>query len=488
MEWRWWGDNPLGYHCVNVLLHAIDAVLVWIILKRLRVPGAWVAGLVFAIHPVNVATAAWISEQKNTLSMFFYALTILLYLWFEEENHWRWYGLALGAFLLALFSKTAVVMLPVVLLGCVWWQRRRIQLKDLLRSAPFFALSLVLGLITMWFHFEHVLRTAPVRAAGFMDRLAAAGWVPWFYLYKALVPANLMVIYPQWEINVSSVVSYVPGMILVGSLTLFWWKRGTWGRPLLFGLGYFVVMLFPVLGFFEQSFYRFSLVADHWQYYAIVGPIALGIAPGELLCRRLGGQGRYWGSIGSLALLLVLGAGTWRRSSIYANDEMLWSDNVAKNPNAWLPHYNLGNDLLSVGNFEEAIVQFQETVRLKPDNAKVHSNLGIALAEVDRGPEAIEQFEEALQIDPNYFEAHGNLGHVLILQGRVPEAIEHWEQALQIKPDSAEAHCDLGMALEKDGKLDAAAEQYELALKFKPGMVDAQNQLRQLRARQQSSH
>ena len=142
LEWRLWGNSATGYHVVNVLLHAANAVLVWLILARLKVPGAWLAGCVFAFHPVNAATAAWITEQKNTLSMLFFALAVLSYLQFYQDGRWGWYACSLGAFLLAELSKAAVVMLPVVLLGCVWWRRRRIALKDVLWSVPFFALSL----------------------------------------------------------------------------------------------------------------------------------------------------------------------------------------------------------------------------------------------------------------------------------------------------------------------------------------------------------
>jgi hypothetical protein len=194
LEWRLWGDDARGYHLVNVLLHAANAVLVWTILCRLKIPGAWLAALVFAIHPVNVATVAWISEQKNTLSMLFYAAATLLYLRFDEDGGWGWYGLSLGAFLLALLSKTALVTLPVVLLGLVWWLHGRIRRRDYLLSAPFFILSLVLGLVTVWFQSNRVTQGQAIQTGGFLSHLVTAGWVPWFYFYKAILPCDLSVI------------------------------------------------------------------------------------------------------------------------------------------------------------------------------------------------------------------------------------------------------------------------------------------------------
>src|ERR1017187_9858431 len=322
LEWRLWGTSPLGYHVVNVLLHAASAVLVWLVLRHLKIPGAWLAAVVFAVHPVNVATVAWISEQKNTLSMFFYLLAILLYLRFDEENQWRWYPFSLAAFLLALLSKSAVVMLPVVLLGCLWWRRGRVQWKDLLHSASFFTLSLGQALVALWFHSHRGVEGFGSRS-GFPLRLATAGRVPWFYLSKALLPLNLMVVYPKWHIDASQWASYAPGLLLVGMLGVFWWTRKTWGRPWLFGLGYFVVTLFPVLGFFDQSFYRYSSVADHWQYYSIVGAIALVVGGAVTIGRGADRPGRSVGEMAGLAVVVALGMATWSRAGVYATGETL---------------------------------------------------------------------------------------------------------------------------------------------------------------------
>ncbi len=484
LQWRLWGGNAAGYHAVNVLLHSVNAIAVWTLLRRLAIPGAWLTALVFAIHPVNVATVAWISEQKNTLSMFFFLMTILLYLKFDEESRWRWLGFSLVAFLLALLAKSAVVMLPVVLLGCVWWQHGRVRGKDVLCIGPFFVLSLGLGLATIWFQYHRVLKGGTIRADGFLSRLTTAGCAPWFYLYKVFLPFDLNAVYPRWDINPSRWISYTPGIILVGCFTLFWRKPQTRGRPLLFGLGYFVAMLFPVLGFFDQDFYQYSFVADPWQYYSIVGAIGLAVAAAMAIGRRLGSQQQSWGAVAGLAVLLVLGSATWERANVYGSEETLWQDTVSKNPQAWVAHYNLGTWLLQAGRFDKAIVQFRDAAHLRPDLAKVHSNLGIALAQADKLPEAIEQFQQALQIDPNLFEVHSNLGHALILVGKAPEAMRHWEQALQIRPDSAEVHYDLGLALERTGRREDASEHYKQALKLKPDMVDAQNALARLRAGQ----
>ena len=505
LQWRWWGADPLGYHVVNVLWHAINAVLAWAVLRRLKIPGAWFSGLIFAIHPINVATAAWISEQKNTLSMLFYLVAILLYLRFDEErgslssDHGsQWYGLSLAAFLLALLSKNAVVMLPVVLLGCLWWRHGRVQWRDVLRSAPFFALSLVFGLVNIWFEHDQGTGEHMARSVGFLTRLAAAGWVPWFYLYKTLLPVHLTVIYPLWDVNPARWISYAPATVLVACFALFWWKRHTWGRPPLFGFGYFVVTLFPVLGFVDQGFYRFSLVADHWQYYSIIGVIALAVATGEPLFRRPGvpqaGRGEptpvrgalvpLGSGLTSVAVVAVLGAASWMRVSVYRSEETLWSDNVAKNPAAWAAQYNLGLALWQAGKLDDAIRHYRQALRLKPDYDEAHNNLGLALAAAGRPDEAMAEYRETVRLRPGNAEAHVNLGAALVRLGQPEQAIDHFREAVRLKPGLAIAHFNLASALQKSGRTAEAAVQYAEGLRLDPNQAAAHNNLGILLVRQ----
>jgi protein O-mannosyl-transferase len=489
LEWRMWGDHAAGYHVFNVLLHVVNAILVWLILRRLKVLGAWLAALVFAIHPVNVATVAWIAELKNTLSMFFYAIAILLYLRFDETNQRRWYGLSLTAFFLALLSKTVAVMLPIVLLGCVWWRRGRLQWKDILRSVPFFGLSLVLGVVTIWFQHNRAMALGglSVPTSSILSHVAAAGSALWFYLYKAVLPWNLCAIYPKWNIDTSHWVSYLAGLILVSCVTMFWWKPKCCGRPVLFGLGYFLVVLFPVLGFFRISFHEYSPVADQWQYHAIVGVIALVTATGVAIYRRLGNWEQSAVTLVSVAGLMVLGAATWSRASVYAGSETLWRDTVAKNPNSWVAHFNLGNALLHAGRLEDAIRQYEQAVQIDPHHQEVHNNLAFALLQAGRVNDAIAQLEQAVRISPDSADGHYNLGNAYLRAGRVQDATGQYEQAVRLNPNYVQAHVNLGFALAQRGRFDEAVEHWEAALRLDPSNQDAPRGLERVRRIRASS-
>jgi Flp pilus assembly protein TadD len=502
VEWRLWGMNAVGYHVVNVLLHAANALLIWQLLGRLKIPGAWLAAAIFALHPVNVETVACIAELKNTLSFFFFALTLLWYLKFDDAGRRRCYWLAWGAFLLALLSKGAAAPLPFVLLGIAWWRRGRVTWTDFRRSIPFFAVALVLGLVTVWFQNHAPIGEDAVRTDNFWARLAGAGWAVWFYLGKAMWPLNLMFVYPRWNIDATKALSYLPGLLLAAVFLICGWQRRRWGKAMLFGLGYAVLMLLPVLGFLNITFFRYSLVADHWQYFAIIGPIALVAAGLTAAWKSWGKANLPLGFALGGVLLLALGALTWKQAGVYRDEETLWRNTATKNPACWVAqnnlgvilnqkgqtdeaisqlrevlrldpdraeaHYNLGIVLLNQGQTDEAAGQLQETIRLKPDDAEAHGNLGVALAKQGRTDEAIREYQEAIRIEPDNASTHSNLGFLLGQQGRADEAIAQLQESIHLKPDSAEAHYNLGFVLDKQSRADEAIREYQAAIRFKP--------------------
>ena len=486
LERALWGLNPAGYHWVNLFLHAASAVLLWRILRRLNVPGAWLASAVFALHPANVESVAWISQRKNTLAMFFYLLSALWYLRSylapriannpqpsSPNPQRRWYWLSLAAFALALLSKTAVSPYPVVLLGLAWWQRGKVTARDLARSVPFFVASLVLSLITIWFE-RHQTAAHVIRDDSFWARLAVAGWAVWFYLYKALLPLNLILIYPRWQCDPANVISYVPGALLAGAFVVLWWRRERWGMVWLFCAGYYVALLLPVLGFVNIGFMSYSLVADHWQYFAIIAPIALGVATCAMLARKTAPW--VWLVIAG-ATLLMLGSLTWRQSCLYTNAEALWRGTLAANARCWPACYQLGLILVKQGRPDEAIAHFQEALQYQPNYSEARNNIGAVLLRKGAVDEAIAQYQEALRVTPNFEEAHNNLGTALLQKGKLDEAITHYQTALQAQPDYAEAHNNLGTALAQKGKMAEACVQYEEALRLVPGDPETQNNL-----------
>ena len=516
VEWRLWGPNPASFHAVNILLHAISSTLIWLVLRALRMPGAWLAGIMFAVHPVNVESVAWITERKNTLPMVFFCLSTLLYVRHLRKGSLGAYAGAWVTFLLALLSKTSVVMLPLVFLGLAAWMKGRVTKKDFLSVLPFFALSLALGLVTLWFQYHRAIGPEVIRTDGFCSRLAVACCAIWFYLYKALLPVNLCFVYPRWEIDASSPLSYLPVASLV-ALGLFLWRyRGTWGKPFLLGLGYFAITLFPVLGFFDIYFMRYSLVADHWQYVSIVGVIALVCAGAGTARQNLEGAGRRCVEAGAAAVVLVLGALAVHQLPSYKNEATLWAHTLDRNPEAWIAHHNLGNLLRLAGQTEKSLKHLKTAVGLRPGNPDIRCHLAaahlqdgspaeaerqarkalelephnlwaldalaMALADQNKTSAANETFEKALDLDPYALYVHDHYGAHLMRSGDYQGAKRHLEAALQIAPDLAPVHANYGRLLAKMGKVDDAISSLRHSLALGPQAATTYESLGQLLA------
>jgi protein O-mannosyl-transferase len=551
IEWRLWGIHPTGYHITNLILHISEALLIWIILRKLSIPGAFWAALIFAVHPVNVESVAWIAQRKNTMAMLFFLLAILWYLkagmptasvglaparshggpW-EREKHneharlrlaakqstahcplftshyFPWYWLSLAAFALAMLSKGSVVVLPVLLLGIVWWLRP-LTSRDLLRTAPFFLFAAVLAIVNVWFQ-THGSGEA-LRVASFSQRLLGAGGVLWFYLYKALLPLNLDFVYPQWHIEAGNPMWWLPLFAALAVTAVLWRYRTSWGRPFLFAWGFFCVALVPVMGFTDVGFMKYSLVADHYQHIAIIGLIALVSAGWSAWrCPARGKPG--W----SATAVAVAAAGTfmfltWRQNQIYSDDITLYQAALEKNPGFWMGHGNLAKTYFRAGRFKDAIAHFEQALAINPDYFDAHNDLGVLLTQFGRPEEAIEHskkamllnssfpesrfnmgnaynaagqhqeainfYEQALHMKPNYPDAMNNLGLTLVEEGRFEEAIEYYRKALSLRPDYADAHYNLGLVLAQTGLPEEAIKQYTEALRIKPNFAEAHGNL-----------
>jgi Flp pilus assembly protein TadD len=475
IEWRLWGADPAGYHAVNIALHAGAALVLWQVLVRLAVPAPLAAAALFAVHPVTVASVAWISELKNVLSLFLAALSLLAYLRFEEDGRRRWYATALATFTLALLAKTSVVMLPALFLLLAWYRRSRVTIADVRRSVPFFVLALVLGLVTVYHQHHNGIGSVDVRPEGVASRLAATGWAVWFYLWKDLLPLDLSMIYPRWQVDPHWLPAWGPLVGLVAVAVVAWRYRAGWGRPALVMLGAFVIMLAPVLGLIAMSFHRHSLVSDHLQYVALIAPIALAAGGAATALRRFAGKGTA--ALVTIVALVVLSALTWQRTRVFESEWTLWADTLAKNPRAWGAHDNLGYLLYLEGKPEEAVRQHREALRLEPDAPEPHNNLGRALAALGQYDEAETEYAEAIRLEPGLADPHNNLALALAKHGDVPGAERHYAAALALDPDYPEAHNNFALLLASEGRDDDAEAQFRRALAAKPAYVEAHSNL-----------
>jgi len=512
-------DSTTGYHFVNILLHIGCAALVLKILRFLRIPGAELAAIIFALHPVNVETVAWMTERKNTLSGIFALASTLTYLKFDESRSRRSYIFAIGLFVLGLLSKTAIVTLPLAWLPIFWWKRGTISWRrDAVPLVPFLFLSAAAGLMTSWVEFSNIAYRARTLDFSPVDRCLIAGRAFWFQLGKVLWPSNLMFIYPRWEINAAVWWQYLFPLALLALLVILWSLR-RWSRGLLAGVLIYIFLLLPTLGFLNQYAFIYSFVTDHWQYLACLGiitPCASGIV-------LLTGKFKHWQGWLEPATTLLLGGVlfvlTWQQSRMYTDIETLYRTTIARNPACWMAqanlgnilykadripeamvlfnqcsrikpavaHYSLGNALVQKGRISEAIEEYRQALEIDPDYAEAHSNLGSTFLLTGRPSEAIDQYKQALRINPIYAEAQNNLGNALVQTGRASEAIDHFRQALRGTPNSASTHNNLGAALAQTGRISEAIEEVKAALRINPGYIDARNNLAKLEALQKTT-
>jgi tetratricopeptide (TPR) repeat protein len=472
VEHHVWGDSTLGYHVLNVVLHAVAACLFALILSQLSIRGAWVGAFIFALHPIGVESVAWISEQKNTLSAVFYLLAMLLYLRYDEQTgegsprdlrFTREYFMALACFVAAILSKSVTATLPAALLVIFWWKRGRLSWnRDVLPLLPWFGVAIAGGLFTAWVERRFVGAVGKDFSLSVVQRVLISGRDVWFYLRRLVWPSNLMFIYPRWDVNASVWWQYLFPAGVIALIAAAWLVRGRFRGPLAVVL-FFVGSLFPALGFFNAYPFIYSFVADHFQYLASLGMITLAAS----FCRG------KWRTAAAIVVIAVLGVLTRVDSAMYRDSETLYRTTFAGNPNCWMCYNNLGFVLFNQGRLEEALPLYVKALEIKPDYAEAKNNLGVVLSSQHRTATAVARFQEALQLKPDYPDALNNLANVLVTQDKPEEAMPYLQKALQLRPDYAEAKLNMGAALLKMNRIPDAITNLKDAVRLKPDYAEA---------------
>ncbi len=460
-----WGLHPLGFHLLNIGLHAITALLVWRVLEALELPGALLAAAIFALHPVNVENVAWVAQLRGILSLAWALVCVLFYLKHEQYGgRWR-YSLAILAFLLSALSKGEALTLPIVLLALAWWRHGRIGREDIRRLLPLVFIAICMAGVEVWS--QHSLDSASgCGSDGFFSRSAIAGMAVWFYFGKFVWPFNLVPIYPRWSINPANLLCYVPGCLLLGILVAAWWHRRGWGRPVATVIICYVALLLPVLGFVNITYMQFSLVADHWQYTAMV---VLCAAAGAAIATLAGRSWRHWPAM-SCCLALVLGLGylTWQQNYLYGDHELYYRTTIAKNPTCWKAEDLLGESLAEREQWNTAIVHYRRALALNPDCPEAHGDIAIAFAARGEFDLAEKHFKRVIELNPRAPDIHYELALVYASTGELGKMIPILQQELEINSSHESARKVLSRTLARREQLQIVLSEVLRRLKQTP--------------------
>ena len=475
LEHKLWGEIASGYHATNVLLHLANTLLLWHLLRRFTVPGAWVAAAVFAVHPVHVESVAWIIERKDVLSGMFYLLAASAWVRFAEQPRRRRYLAALAAYVTGLLSKSVVVTLPVALLIWHWWKRGRVTWSDVLRIAPFFVVGGAITVADLLFN-----RSRGVGGFGYslIERALIAARAFWFYVGKLFWPLDLAGIYPQWEVREADPLAWVGIGTAVALVAALWLLRRRIGRGPLAGLLFFTVTLSPVLGFVDFNFMLFSFVADRYQYLASIGITTVVVAVaawGMAALRRTGIVRRNVANAVLIVLVLAaLGTLSWRHASLYRDGSKFFTHVISYNPRARDAHLNLGSELLNRNRLDEALDAYRIAEEQRPDDCKPPYGAGLTLYHLARFEEAEVAYYRALKLCPRYGKALTDLAGMRLDQGRYEVALRLSDSAIDVRASNVDAWVNRARALQHLGTGEEARDSIERALAIDPSHRNAQ--------------
>ncbi|MCP3872877.1 MAG: tetratricopeptide repeat protein [Desulfobacteraceae bacterium] len=473
-----YGPNPGMHHSISLMIHIANILLLFIVLRRMTGAlwkSAFVAAL-FALHPINVESVAWVTQRPNILSTLFWMLTMLVYSYYTNQPSIFRYLLVVLIFVFGLMAKPMLITLPFVLLLLDYWPLKRFKfpvsrkalLFPILEKIPLIVISMVSVFITIK-SIGSVVSTeivpAKLRIANALVSYAG-------YIWKMIWPHNLAIYYPYpstipvWKIAGA-------GFVLVCLSVLFIWRFRK--QPYLaVGWLWFLGTLVPLIGLVQMGLQ--PALADRYAYVSFIGLfiiLAWGI-PDLLKGWRNNETGL---GILSIAFLLTLMMTSWLQLGYWANSVTLFKRAADVTTNNYVAHNNLGFTLTAQGKCNDAIKHFKEALRIKPDFETANLNLGIALLAQGKIEKCIEYYEDVLREKPHYATVHNNLGALLLHKGEIDNAINHFREALSLKKNYAEAYNGLGMAMKIKGEINEAILLFQRALTIKPDYVKAQNNL-----------
>jgi protein O-mannosyl-transferase len=490
IEYHLWGLNPVGYHAINLIFHIFNALLIYLILFKLKKNLALPVALLFALHPVNVETVAWVTERKNIYGTFFYLCAVLFYLRFSDAHRKRDYAFSLLSFVTALLSKSITVTFVAVPLLIQWW-RKRLCKTDVFRMIPFFAIGLAAGLNTVILELFRVGAKGNNWSLPLLEHILLPGRIILFYIYKLIFPLRLIFIYPRWQLNAADPVQWLPLATVIIGLFLAYRYRESIGRGAFAALACFVLSLFPALGIFNVFPMIYSYVADHFQYTASIGMIIFLCAAVRFLfeeaapVQRILGPGIRKAAPRVILAMVVLafGARILSYTPAYENRKTLFADVIAKNPGTWMAYNNLGNESLKEGDIGTASHYFHKAMSLNPNDCVAYINLGNLLMINNQLDQARQSFETCLRSNPSFAAAYNNLGLIEVRLGHMEAAAADFEKAARLNPLANNAHLNLARVFFQQHDDQKAIEQCRKAIEIYPFYGEAYLQLGMIYAR-----
>src|SRR3989339_66541 len=488
IDYQLWRLNPFYYHLVNIILHSFNAIIIFLILYKLKVHGAWFAAFIFALHPVHVESVAWISERKNVLSTFFYLLAVLSYIKYLKlgeslskdtglkpfDKYQTFYFISLFLYICALLTKTVTCSMPVAILLLLWWKQKKIFFKNLLPLIPFFIIGFIMGILTIWVEKNFVGARGIVWDFSIIDRFLIAGRAIWFYVSSLLWPNNLIFIYPKWQIDSGIWWQYLYPASVIAILIISVFLQKFISNALLIALLFFIITLSPALGFIDIYPMKFSFVADHFQYLASIGLITIWVAGIAILFKKFGKNLNWVKYIIFLTILTLFSRKVWLQSHIYKDQMTLWQDTIIKNPAATLAHNNLSILYYNQGEYEKSI-------KSNPIFFNAYNNLAFLYSKNNENDKAVQIYEIFLQKNPYETTAYNNVGVIYAKQKKYKEAFISFQKAVKIDSDNILAHKNLGNLFNLSKEYDKALLEYEKVLKLLPDDKIIENKVEKLK-------